>query len=219
MPESRDGGENVSYAVNHLGTICHLWVTWPLDWRARCSTQAAMKSTIVVAAIAALGLSSHVHAAALGAPDSCTPVRANWSNLDSERRLQVELRLNEADQPWRGVTSPRRVTYCLSQPMPARARITKVRTFIATDRADRAELALHVVIDGYQLVTRSVHKEVEGIYDAWVPEVMQYVTRDDAAQIPLLVYAAGWSTVRGADGNMVPVNMEFGVIVEMTLEQ
>jgi hypothetical protein len=154
---------------------------------------------------------------ALGDDKPCTPVRATWSALDHEGRLQVELRLDEAGQPWRDVPTPpdvRRETYCLAQPMPARAHITRVRTFVATDRGDRAEMTLHVVVDGYQLVTRSVHKEADGIYDAWQDEPVQYVTRDDAAQFPLMVYAAGWSTVEGRT-----VNMEFGVIVEMTLSR
>lgn len=125
--------------------------------------------------------------------------------------------MNEVGQPWRGVTAPKRETYCLMDRLPPRARITRVRTFVATDRGDRAELALHVVIDGYQLVTRSVHKEVAGIYDAWAMEPVQYVT-SDAGIVPLMVYAAGWATFRGEDGAMTPVNMEFGVIVEMTLE-
>lgn len=163
------------------------------------------------AVLACLTLSCPVHA------DTCTPVVANWSSPDAEGHMQVELRLEEVDQPWRGVTTPRRATYCLAQRLPIRARITRVRTFVATDRGDRAELALHVVVDGYQLVTRSIHKETEGIYDAWVEEQTQYITAD-AGYIPsMLVYAAGWATAKDANGALLPVNIEFGVIVELTL--
>ena len=152
---------------------------------------------------------------ASGPGTSCTPVTGTWSNLDAEGRLQVELKLRaEGHQPWPNVPTPpgRSAVYCLSQPMPAHARITGVRTFIATDRGHVAEMVLHVIIDGYQLVTRSEHKESDrGVYDAWKREPVQYVTGENAAQVPLVVVAEGWSTVAGATATM-----EFGVIVEMT---
>src|SRR5262245_57316166 len=73
---------------------------------------------------------------------ACTPVDATTSPPDAENKVQVELRLPE--QPWRGVTTPRAAEWCLN--LPAAHRVTKVRTFVATDRGDLVEAALHVVV-------------------------------------------------------------------------
>jgi hypothetical protein len=69
------------------------------------------------------------------------------------------------------------------------------------------EAALHVVVPGYQLATRSEHKESTGAYDAWRSEPVGYVT--GPANRDLRVHAKAWTTVPGR-----PAKIEFGVIVE-----
>jgi hypothetical protein len=103
------------------------------------------------------------------------------------------------------VTGERAAEWCLV--LPAAVRITKVRTFVATDRGDIVEAALHVVVHGYQLATRSEHKETAGVYDASRSEPVDYVT--GPANRDLRVHAKAWTTVPAR-----PANIEFGVIVE-----
>ena len=164
--------------------------------------------TLLIAVGVTLALAGCAHAGTRVAGvdnGTCTAIEASWIPMDAEGRLQAELRL--PGQPWRDVGAPRSEVFCMT--LPAHVRITKVRTFFATDRSDKAEAALHVVVNGYQVVTRSEHKETDGIYDAWKSELVQYVTGDSTA--PLMVHASAWSTV--ADRT---VNVQFGVIVEMT---
>jgi hypothetical protein len=139
-----------------------------------------------------------------GAAQACTPVDATLSPPDAEGKVQIELRLPE--QPWRGVTRERVAEWCLT--LPAAVRVTKVRTFLATDRGDMVEAALHVVVHGFQLATRSEHKETAGVYDAWRSEPVDYVT--GPGNRDLRVHAKAWTTVPGR-----PANIEFGVIVEV----
>jgi hypothetical protein len=138
-----------------------------------------------------------------GTAQACTPVDATLSPPDAEGKVQIELRLPE--QPWRGVTRERAAEWCLS--LPAAVRVTKVRTFLATDRGDMVEAALHVVVHGYQLATRSEHKETIGVYDAWRSEPVDYVT--GSSNRDLRVHAKAWTTVP-----VRPANIEFGVIIE-----
>lgn len=123
---------------------------------------------------------------------------------DAEGKVQVELRLS--GQPWRGVLTTRAEEFCLL--LPAGSRVTKVRTFFATDRGDQVEAAVHVVVHGFQIATRSEHKEVAGIYDAWKWEPADYLVA--SGQNDLHVHAKGWATAGR------PANMEFGVIVELS---
>lgn len=166
---------------------------------------------LVVVAVAVL-LGAAACATAQGSPGggapNCTAVTGNWSPMDADQRLQMEMRLRaDGHQPWRNVgTDGRRETYCLA--FPAHVRITGIRTFFATDRSDKAEAMVHVVINGYQVVTRSEHKETDGVYDAWKSELQQYATGDQGQTLALVFDVH--STVSGRT-----VTVEAGVIVDM----
>lgn len=134
---------------------------------------------------------------------SCSSLEYRTSDADAEGRFQVELRI--PNQPWVGVTGERSESYCVG--LPAGQRITKVRTFFGVDRGNVVEAAIDVVVNGYGLVSRSEHKETEGIYDAWKSETVSYVVARDTDR--MMVYFRGWSTAQGK-----PANMHFGVIVE-----
>ena len=170
-----------------------------------------LRGTVLMLAMASCG-ATYAQTPAEGS--FCTPVMGNWSPLDAERKLQVEIRLRDAGQPWREVPTPpgRTELYCLVQQMPANVRITEIRTFVATDRGQKAEIDLKVMYNATQLVTRSEHKETDGVYDAWKTTPVNYVTAPHVSKAQLWILASGWSTEWGATANM-----EVGVIVSMQM--
>lgn len=173
--------------------------------RIRRALAAERGARVLVLAIAVL-LGGAVSVQAASGDGACTPVSAAWSSADAEGHLSVELSI--PGQPWRDVTAPRSEVFCLDfTPGPGSLRITKVRTFWATDRGHIAEARLHVLVRDFQLVARSEHKEVSGIYDGWKSERTDYLV---TAPSTLYVQAAGWPTTAA------PATMQFGVIVEMT---
>lgn len=113
--------------------------------------------------IAVLGLAAQL----LGYEPPCTQVEAAWTPMDSENHMQAVVALPQY-MPWRDVTSTRTANYCVPiNPGAGKIRITRVRTFFATDRGNVCEADIKVVVDNNQLAVRSEHKEGAGIYDAW----------------------------------------------------
>lgn len=154
--------------------------------------------------IAALLLAASV------AAEPCIPVTASWSPMDAANHLQAEFRL-ESYMPWRNVTAPTSACYSITaNPGLGKLRITRVRTFFATDRGNVCEAELKVVVQDNQLAIRSEHKEEPGIYDAWREgEANRVISAPTVIEFRVL----GYPTTPGGS-----VTIHFGVILDMTWE-